>query len=261
MISGEAANLFLNWLALGASRRDLAREKLAGIVELAKAEARVLPPSEPELAGIAERYAQASRHVTGEVDVDWEQEEDGPRTYHIGDEEQTIAYLLLDHPAARMRVGEFLAGAFADVPRLLAAIAERDGILHDLQNDPAMAYAAGEAAGRAWAVRLVRARCEGHRARQKEFMATNAVEPDLARRWAAMNEFQADTLDGLLTDLGTSPHDPLPELGTLPPDRARTEVLRLREALRRIGEVVAASGSRVAGKVEDMIGEALEGKP
>ena len=205
---------------------------------------KVRPPSEAGLAAIKARADAARRYIIGGCALDWEDEEDGPRTYSVVDEVQTVCVMILDGREDRRAVGDFLAESFQDVPALLAAVEERDHLIWVMSQDQE-AYRRGVEEG-----------------------LRRALEATVG--WAA--EYDTPYHNVMFAQGRKAGHRDMVEyvrrLGVdnsppLPPDRARAEAERLREALRQIAglEARGATMAEMLGGMRRIAREALGETP
>ena len=136
-------------------------------------------------------------------------------------------------PLSDRPLWRFLAGSRETVAALLAAVEERDGIIHDLQLD-SEAFRAGQ-------------RCECERVLNLLDALDRSAKHDYTRIYR-------DTAIGQVTDFIRHSNPALPSQAPLPPDRARAEIGRLRRVL---GEIASAAADELP-EVAALAREALE---
>lgn len=143
---------------------------------------------------------------------------------------------------------EFIAHIHQDLPLLLDALAERDGILHDMQQDQDV-YHWGIAVGFARALELLR-QYRGEAIREHESHKDMHSE----KFHSTLGHIQAshELIDRLLA-IANLKSGESPTL--LPPDDARAEVLRLRKALRKIANPTRANVAHLCEIASEALGE------
>jgi hypothetical protein len=146
----------------------------------------------------------------------------------LADDSLFVCYVNGDGSEAEDRLNAaFIAAAHQDVPLLLAALAERDGIIHDMQQDKD-AYHRGRESAFGEVLALLR-RYRGENMREKDTADHGYYEDTAIGRIQASHQL----IDAVLGLAGLCPGEkPLP----LPPDAARARADRLVQALREISQ-------------------------
>ena len=186
---------------------------------------KVRPPTEAGLAAIRARAEKATPGpwrtspqlgyvIPSDVGADY-------KVAQVGGSRDSPGQIARDDPFWQADT-LFIAHARSDVPALLAAVEERDGLLHDMQQE-GLSYQFGFDAGIASAVRRLEAL-----ARQAKEASERHADGHERRAWAE----RAGAHESARVIVGAdSPFAVLP-----PPDQARAEAERLRAVLRRIVE-------------------------